>query len=127
MKRMIITTICIVLITMVIGCQKTIQEPAQIAFKAENGTVLATEYDLVAKEAKTQEMDGINEFLMKFKDPKKLAKMTEENLGKPIHIYYKDELISSPIVNNTLIDGWVVVTGIDEETVMEMIQTIQQQ
>jgi len=39
------------------------------------------------------------------------ANATRNNIGRPIHIFMDDELISSPVVNAAITDGSAVITG----------------
>ena len=56
----------------------------------------------------------------------KFADITTENIGKPLIFILNDKLVAAPIVQTEISGGVVVLTGIDENLIDEIIKTQKQ-
>ena len=53
-----------------------------------------------------------------------LAKMTQQNLQKPLVIVFQGKILSAPIVQETIKGGRLEISGIDEKTINDMLKFI---
>lgn len=101
--------------------QYIVREDAQIFFKNDEGTIFATEYDLISGSAQlleSREPEHL-QIQIEFKDKKRFEEITKENLGYPLHIYFHDELLASPLIQTVISDGSVVISAYSEKSLEE--------
>ncbi|WP_299452119.1 hypothetical protein [uncultured Microscilla sp.] len=53
----------------------------------------------------------------------KLAQMTQNNLQKPLVIVFEGEILSAPLVQETITSGNLQITGIDKKTARKFIKS----
>ncbi|EAY28792.1 SecDF P1 head subdomain-containing protein [Microscilla marina] len=53
----------------------------------------------------------------------KLIQMTQKNLQKPLVIVFEGEILSAPLVQETITSGNLQITGIDKKTVHKLIKS----
>ena len=51
----------------------------------------------------------------------KFADLTRENLGKPIAIILKNELVSMPVVETEIPNGIVIIPGLDRDIIISLV------
>lgn len=107
-------------------------EPGSLEFQTEDGETFLTGDMIADAQAGTQEdsTTGSTEYVVEltFTDEgaEIFAEYTEENVGNYLPIYYDDECISYPEVNEAITDGSAVITGMesyeDAEELASMIR-----
>lgn len=53
-----------------------------------------------------------------------LAKMTQQNMQKPLVIVFKGKILSAPIVHETIKGGRLEISGIDKKTIDDILKFI---
>ena len=86
-----------------------------LEFKLEDGTTVLTGANIKSAEAGTQEKNGIDDYVVQLSmdsaGAKAFADATAANIGKPIYIYYDNEVVSAPTVQSAITDGQCVIEG----------------
>ena len=94
---------------------KELGKAGALQFKDSNGTIVLDGSDIQTAEAVVYGKDLGNEYLVDLTmtpaGTEKFAKATKENIGKPIYIYYDNELIKSPIVQTEITGGKAQIEG----------------
>jgi len=93
-----------------------IGQTAQLIFTDEDFNVLLTGAYITNASRSTQPSpSGAAEFVVVVnfnnRGQQLFAEATSANLGRPIHIFMDDQLISSPIVQSAITDGTAVISG----------------
>lgn len=92
-------------------------KPGSLSFKLEDGTEVCTGSDIKSAEAdaQTDSTTGTKEYVVRleFNDEgaKKFGDATTANVGKPIYIFYDEQLVSYPTVQEPITDGSCQIDG----------------
>jgi len=82
-----------------------------------------SDFDIAKKEK--SDYSGYNVYLkINEKHKEKLQKITSEQIGNYIFIIINDNLVSAPIIQQEITEGEVVLSGISEELVDEIINIV---
>lgn len=90
---------------------------AQLSFVTEDGSVILTGADVedAQKQVGQVSQSGISEpyVALRFtaEGREKFAQATAANVGKPIYIVMDDEVVSAPVVQSAITDGYASITG----------------
>ena len=92
---------------------KLIGKTAVLLFKTADGKVALTGDDLTDAQTTINPNTNQPEIALRFtgEGTKKFAKVTSENVGKPIGIYLDERLLTNPVVQTAITDGRAVITG----------------
>lgn len=94
---------------------KTIGATAQLSFTDEAGNVLLTGEDVSDASARVQTTNLGKEYVVLLTltndGSKKFEDATSNNIGKPLYIMLDDEVISAPIVNQTIYGDTCTISG----------------
>lgn len=87
----------------------------EVYFKNDSGYVVASTADIIPESVTISEVrfvpDGGYQISMKFKDAKKLERLTTDYLGQTLSLYLNEKLLASPSVAVTIKDGSLTITG----------------
>lgn len=92
-------------------------KPGSLSFNLQDGTEVCTGSDIKSAEAdaQTDSTTGTKEYVVRleFNDEgaKKFGDATTANVGKPIYIYYDEQLVSYPTVQEPITDGSCQIDG----------------
>lgn len=116
------------ILLLLVGCGSSSSNGSndnEVYVKDDDGKIIATTSDLT--NAKIVEVANPDDFGIsaQFRDENKIKEMTETYLGKTIHIYLKDELLSSPKIMQVITGQEFVFNGdFSEETAQSFIDSI---
>jgi preprotein translocase subunit SecD len=106
--------------------REVLKTPATLTIRDESGKVLLNGRDFVENAASIG-YDESNRpiVVIKMKDAKKFAAITEKYLGQPLAIYLDEELVTAPIVQAVISSGEATITGQDSlEEAQKLKETI---
>ncbi|MBQ2934143.1 MAG: hypothetical protein IJE02_05995 [Clostridia bacterium] len=111
----------------IIYFEGAISPDAKIEFKDENNNVLLTTESILKVSARYFP-EGCYGIQLEFNENgiEKFKTLTEQNLGKPIHIFIDGQLISSPIVQDVIYDGIVNIINysFEKEDIFELYDSL---
>jgi preprotein translocase subunit SecD len=92
---------------------KLIGKTAVLLFKTADGKVVLTGDDLTDAQTTINPNNNQAEIALRFTSigTTKFAKVTTENVGKPLGIYLDDKLLTNPTISVAITDGKAVITG----------------
>lgn len=91
----------------------SLAKTGNLTFKDSEGNEVLSGKDVAEAIALLDQQTGKPVVSLKLNEEgkKKFADATAKNVGKQISIYMDDEVISSPVVENAIVDGNAVITG----------------
>ncbi len=115
--------------------RRRLAEPALLTFRSKDGMeASADEYNVIemtgsdlVKEGTQLVYNQLNEPMVtiEFKSKDKLAEVTERLLGQQLAIFMDDRLISAPVIQAPLTDGYASISvGEDREVARELLDLI---
>lgn len=92
--------------------RETLKKPANLTFRAPDGTVMLNGSDFVAGGAKVEFDQAHQPYIaIKLKDAAKFGEVTGKLVGQTLSIYLDEEMKSSPTVNQVINSDTASITG----------------